>query len=200
MEREFVEEIVGDEMESRKDLKMMSHLTKGSINFKKIIMKSCIPKRSSEWLKCWSNLDWLFTWSNTQEDLFLFLFFITPKRIQRCYKFKIFQKGLSLHIYIHHHHRPVPTMLGSYTWIPFLHSNLFWAKSLDRLHFFKFILTTPIHVFFGLLFFHGEPSTCIENSSSKVPLLDHIGLVQTFSSKSLLISPLDATPKSSQKY
>lgn len=52
MEREFVEEILGDEMESRKDLKMMSRLTKGSINFKKIIMKSCIQKGSSEWLKC----------------------------------------------------------------------------------------------------------------------------------------------------
>ena len=45
--------------------------------------------------------------------------------------------NLIWHLYHHHHHQSlVPTMLGSATRIMFLHSDLSWAKSSDKLHFF----------------------------------------------------------------
>ena len=56
----------------------------------------------------------------------------------------------------------LPTMLGSATWILFHHFSLSWAKSLDRLHFLRYIRTNSIRVFFGLPLFLEKPSTCIE--------------------------------------
>ena len=46
-----------------------------------------------------------------------------------------------------------------------LHSNLSRAKSLNRLHFFKSIITISINVLFGLPLLLGGPSTSIERFS-----------------------------------
>ena len=40
-------------------------------------------------------------------------------------------------------------MLELVTWILFLHFDLSWAKSLDRLPFLRYILITSIHMLFG---------------------------------------------------
>lgn len=44
---------------------------------------------------------------------------------------------------------------GSTIRIMFLHSNIFWAKSSNKLYFFIYIFTTSIHILFGLLFLLG---------------------------------------------
>lgn len=61
----------------------------------------------------------------------------------------------------HHHQSYVPTMMGSATWILLLHSDVSWAKSPNKLHFFLFVFTTSIYILFSqLLPLHG-PSTYI---------------------------------------
>ena len=61
-------------------------------------------------------------------------------------------------------------MLGSATWILFLHSSLSLVKSLDSIHFFKYFLTISIHVLFGLPLFQEEPSACIEKHFLTIPV------------------------------
>ena len=58
--------------------------------------------------------------------------------------------------------KPCPTILESATWILFIHYNLSWAKTSDKLYFFRSIFTTAIHVHFALTLSldHG-PSTSI---------------------------------------
>ena len=88
------------------------------------------------------------------------------------------------------------TMLGLATWILFIHSNLSWAKSSDRLHFIS-IVTTSINVLFSLHLPLGGPLTTKKNISSPPPLLAYAGHVRTILNEFLLfyhlIMPLNAS-------
>ena len=56
--------------------------------------------------------------------------------------------------------KPCQNYVGSATWIMFLHSNLSWVKSSNKLHFFISIVTASIHVLFVLPLPLSGPSTC----------------------------------------
>ena len=99
-----------------------------------------------------------------------------------------------------HHQSLIPTMLRSVTCILFLHSDLSCAKSSNKLHFFRSIFNTSIHILLGLPLPLGGPSTCI----AKLLLTSTI-IVQCwtcpshFKQVSLFLSPIDATHKCTQK-
>ena len=70
--------------------------------------------------------------------------------------------SIAFFVSYYHHQSLVLTMLESHEWIMFLHSDLYLAKSLDRLHFFGSVVTTFIHILFDLALLLGGPLTYIE--------------------------------------
>ena len=82
-----------------------------------------------------------------------------------------------------------------------LHFDLSWAKSLNKLHFFISILTTPIQVLFGLLLPLGVPLAFIGNLLLTGAVVGLRWVCPNHGKRvSLILSAIDATTKSSQKH